>query len=137
MTHDQCGWVEAIKRSGRKSARHYQRHFDFSKIETGKIKLECIDFDLFTLINEVTDLVALKAQEKGLQLLVDLPLGEQRLLSGDPGRLRQVLLNLVGNAVKFTEVGHVVIRLKVHQEAPRKYRVQFIVEDLRKSWRSS
>jgi len=129
LTHDQRGWVEAIKRSGENLLDIINDILDFSKIETGKIKLERIDFDLFTLLNEVTDLVALRAQEKGLQLLVDLPLGEQRFLSGDPGRLRQILLNLVGNAVKFTEVGHVVIRLRVHQEAPRKYRVQFIVED--------
>ena len=129
LTHDQRGWVEAIKRSGENLLDIINDILDFSKIETGKIKLEQIDFDLFMLVNEVTDLVALRAQEKGIQLLVDLPLGEQRRLSGDPGRLRQILLNLVGNAVKFTEVGHVVVRVRVHQEAPRKYRVQFSVED--------
>jgi signal transduction histidine kinase len=79
---------------------------DFSKIETGQIKLETVDFDMFTIVNEVTDMLTCRAQEKEICFLVDLPVGDRRAFNGDPLRLRQILLNLAGNAVKFTEKGH-------------------------------
>jgi len=129
MTHDQRGWVEAIKRSGENLLEIINDILDFSKIESGNIKLENIDFDLFKIVNEVTDMVALRALEKNLQLLVDLPIQAQRMLRGDPVRLRQVLLNLVSNAVKFTEVGHVLVRLSIQQVSPERARVQVVVED--------
>ncbi len=129
LTHDQRGWVEAIRRSGENLLEIINDILDFSKIETGKIKLESIDFDIVKVITDVTDMVSVRTQEKGLQLLVDLPDGDNRHFCGDPGRIRQVLLNLVGNAVKFTEVGHVLIRLDTHQETPERYRVRLTVED--------
>jgi len=129
LTHDQRGWVEAIKRSGENLLEIINDILDFSKIETGKLKLENIEFDLFSVISEVTDLVAFRALEKNLQLLVDLPLDAHRYMKGDPVRLRQVLLNLVSNAVKFTEVGHVLIRVVAHQVSPERFSVQFSVED--------
>ena len=129
LTHDQRGWVEAIKRSGENLLEIINDILDFSKIETGKIKLESIDFDLFTLVNEVTDMISFRALEKNVQLLVDLPLDSPRMVKGDPVRLRQILLNLASNAVKFTEVGHVAIRLTVYQTSPERTRVSFCVED--------
>ncbi|HAX91375.1 MAG TPA: hypothetical protein DCY07_04105, partial [Rhodospirillaceae bacterium] len=129
LTHDQRGWVEAIRRSGENLLEIINDILDFSKIETGKIKLESIDFDVFKIVNDVTDLVMIRAQEKGIQLLVDLPTAENRCLRGDPGRVRQILLNLVGNAVKFTEVGYVLIRLDLRQESPERFRARFTVED--------
>lgn len=82
---------------------------DFSKIEAGKMEIEHIPFDFQLLCEEMAELMAVKAREKKIELLLrydpDLP----RRLIGDPGRLRQVLYNLVGNAIKFTEKGHVLI----------------------------
>ncbi len=129
LTHDQQGWVEAIKCSGENLLDIINDILDFSKIETGKIQLESIPFDLFALVNEVTDLVAIRAQEKDIQLLVDLPTDVSRWMQGDPVRLRQILLNLTSNAVKFTEIGHVLIRLIVHQENPQNFQVRFEIDD--------
>ncbi|MDR3564156.1 MAG: response regulator [Negativicutes bacterium] len=83
---------------------------DFSKIEAGKLGLENIDFNLRTVTEDVADLIAWKAREKGLALLTFIDPAIPQTLCGDPGRLRQVLLNLAGNAVKFTETGEIVIR---------------------------
>ncbi len=129
LSYDQRGWVEAIRRSGESLLELINDILDLSKIETGKIRLEKTDFDLFSLVSEVTDLVLTRAQEKGIQLLADLPLGSPRFMNGDPGRLRQVLLNLVGNAVKFTAAGHVLVRLSCRQDSPGTFRVRFVVED--------
>ncbi|MFA6280693.1 MAG: response regulator [Bdellovibrionales bacterium] len=129
LTHDQRGWVEAIRRSGENLLEIINDILDFSKIETGKIKLESIDFDIVKIISDVTDMISVRTQEKGVQLLVDLPDEDTHHFCGDPGRIRQVLLNLVGNAVKFTEVGYVLIRLDIHQETPERYRAKFTVED--------
>lgn len=82
---------------------------DFSKIEAGKIDLECIDFDIEILLEEICGLMALKASEKGLELLYRFPHAAPRQVKGDPGRVRQVLVNLINNAIKFTESGHVFI----------------------------
>lgn len=129
LTHDQRGWVEAIRRSGESLLEIINDILDFSKIETGKINLEKTDFDLFALISEVTDIVLLRAQEKGIQLLANMPIDGPRFLNGDPGRIRQILLNLVGNAVKFTESGSVLIRVTTQQTTPERFAVRFAVED--------
>ncbi len=129
LSHDQKGWVEAIRRSGENLLEIINDILDFSKIETGKIKLEETGFDLFSIVSEVTDLVSLRAQEKGIQLLVQMPLSSPRFLRGDPVRVRQVLLNLVGNAVKFTQIGHVLVRVSARQETPEKMWIRFAVED--------
>ena len=86
---------------------------DFSKIEAGKLELETVDFDVRAIVEGVADLMAAKAQEKGLELLCliqpEIPSG----LRGDPVRLRQVILNLLGNAVKFTEAGEVTLQVRL------------------------
>ena len=84
---------------------------DFSKIEAGKLVLESLDFDLQETIEGTLDLLAAQAQAKGTELVLDLPPQLPRLLRGDPGRLRQVLVNLVGNAIKFTQGGEVVVHV--------------------------
>lgn len=83
---------------------------DFSKIEAGKLKLEQIDFDLEVLLNNVMSMVVQRAQEKGLELVLDVPCDQSRKLCGDVQRLTQVLLNYVNNAIKFTESGEIQIR---------------------------
>src|SRR5262249_20277388 len=84
---------------------------DFSKIEAGKLSIEAVDFDLDQVVEEVLDLLAARGREKGLEMFVDLPPGTPTHLRGDPGRLRQVLVNLVGNAVKFTDRGEVGVHI--------------------------
>ncbi len=84
---------------------------DFSKIEAGKLELEEIDFDLRSAIEEVADLLADRAERKGLEIVVAIAPEAPGRVRGDPGRLRQVLINLVDNAVKFTEEGEVVVRV--------------------------
>jgi two-component system, sensor histidine kinase and response regulator len=84
---------------------------DFTKIESGKIELENLEFDLRGVIESAAELISLKAQQKGLEFVLDIDPGLPERLMGDPGRLRQVINNLWGNAVKFTESGEVVTRI--------------------------
>lgn len=101
---------------------------DFSKIESGKLELEFIDFDLQELMEETISLFAEGAQRKDLELACVLPL-ERITLSGDPGRLRQILCNLLGNAIKFTEYGEVVLQVIVVKQTTASYRLRFEVRD--------
>lgn len=86
---------------------------DFSKIEAGKLDIESIEFDLRELVREVIDILALRAEEKQIELVCQLDPGIPCGLIGDPGRIRQILLNLLGNAIKFTSIGYVVLRLRL------------------------
>ncbi len=86
---------------------------DFSKVEAGKMDLETLDFNLRKQLGEFSESMAIRAQEKGLELVLDVTGIEQSMVKGDPGRLRQILTNLVGNAIKFTESGEVSITGKL------------------------
>lgn len=92
---------------------------DFSKIEAGKLDLEIVEFDLINQLNEFAESIALKAQEKGVELVLDVTNLNHEMVLGDPGRLRQILTNLVGNAIKFTENGEIVIKANVAQKNDR------------------
>ncbi|MEO0456457.1 MAG: PAS domain S-box protein [Cyanobacteria bacterium P01_A01_bin.114] len=83
---------------------------DFSKVDAGKLELENLDFDLCQHLEDCTKAMALKAQEKGLEMVLDLRGLEHTMVKGDSGRLRQILINLIDNAIKFTEQGEIVIR---------------------------
>jgi signal transduction histidine kinase len=86
---------------------------DFSKIEAGKLDIEAVDFDLEAVIDDAAHLLAAAAHGKGLELVVSIGDGVPATVAGDPGRLRQVLTNLVGNAIKFTDAGEVAIHVAV------------------------
>jgi signal transduction histidine kinase/DNA-binding response OmpR family regulator/HPt (histidine-containing phosphotransfer) domain-containing protein len=90
---------------------------DFSKIEAGQMTLEAMPFDLRGLIEDVLDQVAVLADEKGLELVARYVPGTPARVRGDHGRIRQILLNLIGNALKFTEAGHVLVTVE-HQPSP-------------------
>ena len=129
LAPEQRIWVEAIKKSGDGLLEIINDILDFSRIESGKMKFEQTGFDILGLVNEVTDLLSVKAQERGLELLVAVVNDRDRLAIGDPTRLRQVLLNLVGNALKFTEKGHVLIKVDVQSESLDRLRIKVSVED--------
>jgi|GEM_PF-2599100 len=88
---------------------------DFSKIEAGRMELESLDFDLESLLSEFAKMMAVKAEEKGLELICSMDPDVPALVRGDPGRLRQILMNLAGNALKFTEKGEVEIRVRTSE----------------------
>ncbi|UUZ52509.1 PAS domain-containing protein [Massilia sp. H-1] len=102
---------------------------DFSKIEAGKLDLEEVPFDLRKLVRDTLRPMTLRAQQKGLQLKVELPPRIPRTVKGDPGRLRQVLINLLGNAIKFTEHGSVTLALALRSETEDRCEITFAVSD--------
>jgi PAS domain S-box-containing protein len=89
---------------------------DFSKVDAGKMELEWLEFDLRTLLGDLAQAMAPRAQEKNLELILDLTGIGQSLVKGDPGRVRQVFTNLVGNAIKFTHAGEIVIHARLEEE---------------------
>ncbi|MGC0120302.1 response regulator [Pseudoalteromonas piscicida] len=89
---------------------------DFSKIEAGKLELESLDFDVRALLGELIQSVALQAQKKGLELILDVTQLEKPLVQGDPSRIRQIITNLISNAIKFTEQGEIIIRAWFSEE---------------------
>src|SRR5205823_2539017 len=102
---------------------------DFSKVEAGKMTLEALTFDLRLAVEEVSELLAVRAREKGLDLIVRYAPDTPRLVVGDPGRVRQILLNLLSNAVKFTSAGHVLIDVGCIERHDGHGVLRLVVED--------
>jgi signal transduction histidine kinase len=102
---------------------------DFSKLESGKMALEHVAFDLRPLLAVTTKVLAFRAEEKGLTLILDVQDGIPDRLVGDPGRLRQVLTNLIGNAIKFTESGDIAVRVKLNTCQGDRVHLGFEVQD--------
>jgi len=102
---------------------------DFSKIEAGRVELEDIPFDLRYLIEDVTNSMACRAQKKGLECACYVPADMPSQLIGDPGRLRQILYNLTGNALKFTDRGEILVKAESVEETGDKVTVRFTVRD--------
>ncbi|MBN8627517.1 MAG: response regulator [Planctomycetes bacterium] len=102
---------------------------DFSKIEAGKMELESVELDLRDVVGDALQIRAGDASKKGLELVQSIAADVPRKLLGDPGRLRQVVINLVGNAVKFTERGEIEVGVRVDAAASDKVRLHFTVRD--------
>ncbi len=102
---------------------------DFSKIESGKLELEILEFDLRAVVEDVVDLLALKASEKKLAFGYLMYSNVPEMLWGDPGRLRQILINLTGNAIKFTEKGEVLISIKLEEDNAPRVKIRFSISD--------
>jgi PAS domain S-box-containing protein len=109
-------YAEMIRRSGEALLTIINDILDFSKIEVNKLTLEYSDFDLRVMVEDVLELLAERAYSKGLELVYRLEAGLPTWVGGDPGRVRQVLTNLVGNAVKFTDRGEVVVHVTLAAE---------------------
>jgi signal transduction histidine kinase/CheY-like chemotaxis protein len=102
---------------------------DFSKIEAGKLDFESIDFDLRNTLDAISELMVVKADEKELEFACFVQPDVPFLLKGDPGRLRQILLNLTTNAIKFTHQGEVLIQAELLEETPTRVYIRFSVKD--------
>ncbi len=107
----QRDYLRKIQASGQHLLNIINDILDFSKIESGKLELELVDFDLERLLGELAQLVCEQVADKGLELILDVAPGTPRGLKGDALRIKQILLNFVSNAVKFTEAGEVAIRV--------------------------
>ncbi len=129
MSSEQRDCVETIHSSGNTLLALLNDILDLSKIEAGKLTLEQVPMDGHAVVEDVRSLLNAPAAEKGLALITDVSPDLPRALCGDPGRLRQVLLNLVGNAIKFTERGHVALRLSTRPEPTGRLVLWLRVED--------
>lgn len=131
LTEEQRLYVETIKSSGEALLVIINDVLDYSKIEADKLSLKTVDFDLERCLHEVVMLLQPIARDKGLDLLIDYDMFLPSGYHGDPGRIRQVLTNIIGNALKFTTEGHVLIRVTGHPDgaAPLDMKVHIAVED--------
>ncbi|HWM44612.1 MAG TPA: response regulator [Burkholderiales bacterium] len=129
LTSNQRKYAETVQRSGQNLLGIINDLLDFSKIEAGKLELENVDMDLRRTIEDVVDLLAERAHTKGLELACSIPADLVTSVKGDPLRLGQILTNLVGNAIKFTEQGSVVIRVASIEETAKKVAMRFEVSD--------
>lgn len=132
LNERQRRYVSIINVSGKALLEVLNNVLDFSKIEAGKMELENIPFDLQSLVDECLGIFSLKAQERKVNLYGGLSSETPRILIGDPTRLRQVLVNLISNAVKFTFDGDVSLQVAVGQEetlALNKVKLQFLIKD--------
>jgi CheY-like chemotaxis protein len=102
---------------------------DFSKVEAGRLDLETLDLELTSLLDDLVSSLALRARQKGLALRCAAEPAVPKLLRGDPGRLRQILTNLAGNAIKFTRSGEVAIRVSLEEASRREVLLRFSVRD--------
>ncbi len=128
LTTQQQNYIEKANSSANALLRIINDILDFSKVEAGKIELELQPFSLKNVLHKVAQLFQLKALEKGLEFLIDAPLATSQYVIGDETRLSQVLINLVGNAIKFTAQGYV--KLAVSQQAEGdKQRFNFTITD--------
>ncbi len=128
-TGEQREYLKMVKMSADSLLAVINDILDFSKIEAGKLELETIDFNLRNTLENATDTLALKAHEKGLELACHIRPDVPTALIGDPGRLRQIIVNLAGNSLKFTEKGEVVIRVEVEQASDDSVRLHFMIAD--------
>jgi len=129
LTSTQRKYAETVQRSGKNLLGIINDLLDFSKIEAGKLELETVDMDLRRTIEDIAELLAERAHAKGLDIACSIPPGLITDVRGDPLRLGQVLTNLVGNAIKFTEKGGVVVRVSAVAQAPESVTMRFEVKD--------
>lgn len=129
LSAEQSHYAEAIKYSADALIGIINDILDYSKIEAGKLEIENIDFDLKQITDNVSDMMNIQAVEKGLQYNCIIDKDVPCLIKGDSGRLRQVLINLCGNAVKFTKTGTVILHICLVREFTEKVVIRFVIKD--------
>jgi PAS domain S-box-containing protein len=129
LTREQRDYLETVRYSAESLLSIINDILDYSKIEAGRVELEVMDFDLRECLETTLKTLALRADEKGLELLCDVQPDVPELLRGDPNRLRQVMVNLVGNAIKFTHKGEIALKVETGGSRNGRYRLHFIVSD--------
>ncbi len=129
LTHEQRELAEIVQKSADALLGVINDILDFSKIEAGKLQIEAVEFDLRTLVEDTFALFSERAEDKGLELVCEFPPAPATLVRGDPGLLRQVIANLVGNAIKFTDRGEVLLRLTRLEETDEMLSFRIEVRD--------
>jgi signal transduction histidine kinase/CheY-like chemotaxis protein/HPt (histidine-containing phosphotransfer) domain-containing protein len=129
LTKEQMEYANSVKSSGEALLTVINDILDFSKIEAHKLTLELVPFCLRDGMGDILAALALRASEKGLELAYNVPPEVPDAVIGDPGRLRQIILNLVGNAIKFTEKGEVVVSVKPESVTASEIDLHFTVSD--------
>ena len=126
---DQRHYAETVRNSGELLLALLNDILDSSKIEAGKLDLEIVDFDLRAMLDDFAALLALRAHDKGLEFICAAAPDVPSHLRGDPGRLRQILTNLTGNAVKFTNKGEIAVRVSLVSETDNETLIRFSIKD--------
>jgi signal transduction histidine kinase/DNA-binding response OmpR family regulator len=129
LTHEQLDYAQTVRSSGEALLSIINDILDFSKMEAGKMTIEPIPFDLAVAVEDVIELLGCRSAEKGLDLILRYCPETPRRVIGDPGRIRQILLNLAGNAIKFTKRGHVLITIECKDAQADPPVFHFSVED--------
>jgi len=129
LTIEQREYLRIVKSSADALLSVINDILDFSRMEAGRFELDPIDFNARDAIGDSANVVALRAHQKGLELIVDVDAAVPQALNGDPGRLRQVLVNLLGNAIKFTDRGEVVLRVTQESVTPEGLVLHFAIKD--------
>ncbi|MBV8844236.1 MAG: response regulator [Bryobacterales bacterium] len=129
LNTEQRQYVRIFQRAGGELLTRINDVLDLSKAESGRITLEDIDFNLSEVIEAVVEMMSMRAQQKGIQLRSEVGEEAPWRLRGDPDRLRQVLINLMANAIKFTDKGSVVLRVEPDPERPAPGALRFSVSD--------
>jgi len=129
LTGEQRQYASIIRSSGQSLLAIINDILDFSKIEAGKLEIEALDFDLREALDDATEMLASKAYEKGLELICLADPALPYKLKGDFGRLQQILINLIGNAIKFTDKGSIIIQASLVKEKQRAVVAKFSVID--------
>ena len=129
LSPEQREYAETIKTSGDALLTLINDILDFSKIEAGKLEIEETEFDLRLLLEEVGDLMAIRSQQKNLEFILMIAPDIPAPVKGDPGRIRQILLNLTGNALKFTQEGDITVSVTPEYEKDDTIHLRFSVRD--------
>ncbi len=129
LTAEQREYMETVKISADSLLNVINDILDFSKIEAGKMEMEAVDFRMRECLEDTLKTLAMRADEKGLELLCDIAADVPEIVQGDPGRLRQIVVNLVGNSIKFTHKGEVLLRVENERERDGSCVLHFTVSD--------
>jgi signal transduction histidine kinase/CheY-like chemotaxis protein/HPt (histidine-containing phosphotransfer) domain-containing protein len=129
LSPQQSEMVETIRNSGKVLLAIINDILDFSKIEAGKLEFEIIDLDLCKIMEETIELFAGQANDKGLELFCFIPQNVPTALRGDPARISQIFINLISNAIKFTEAGEVILRVSLVEDTDQAVLLRFEVAD--------